>query len=60
VPSTADSAGPKLRNGVCAHIACSHKPYCLVAELERTKANYSDRGPDQFKIKVRAGVVEMT
>eukprot|EP00884_Botryococcus_braunii_P020197 jgi/Botrbrau1/6861/Bobra.152_2s0020.1 len=49
--STADSVEAAPQNGVCDHMACSAKPFCLVAELERSKANYSERGPDQFKIK---------
>lgn len=41
---------PQSSNGVCCHIACALRPYCLVQRLEEVKKIYLE-GRDQFKLK---------
>ncbi len=38
-------------NKVCAHVACSAQPVCLVEQLQIVRDNYRGR-IDQFRIKV--------
>lgn len=38
-------------NGVCGHVACSKRPYCLVVRLGEVKKVYLE-GRDHFQIKV--------
>ncbi|GAB4814366.1 hypothetical protein N2152v2_001412 [Parachlorella kessleri] len=37
-------------NGICAHLACAKRPFCIVAKLEEVKKLYVP-GRDQFRIK---------
>ncbi len=43
------AAGPS--NGLCPHVACSRQAFCLVAEMQRMRSNYSAGRNDQFRIK---------
>ena len=38
-------------NGVCTHLACAKRPFCIAAKLEEVKKLYVP-GRDQFRIKV--------
>lgn len=49
VPAAGAAAGPS--NGLCPHVACSRQAFCLVAEMQRVRSNYSGGRSDQFRIK---------
>ena len=49
--ATEPAPKPGDGNGVCTHLACAKRPFCIVAKLEEVKKLYVP-GRDQFRIKV--------
>lgn len=45
--------GARQLNGVCEHVCCARRPYCLVSKLGQYRTLYQEgQGVDQFKLKV--------
>ncbi|GFR48592.1 hypothetical protein Agub_g10496, partial [Astrephomene gubernaculifera] len=48
----ADADDPRVTiNHVCHHMCCSARPFCILAELQRTRDLYLGGREDQFRIK---------